>query len=92
MTLLCALPSASEVSLPEPPKLRDRSENAAPEISRVLVADVRALVSAARHRAAQAVNAELVLPYLLFVGGRCAFKQSDDFEEALFNFGGRCEG
>ena len=28
----------------------------------------------------------------LFVGRRCAFKQSDDFEEALFNFGGRCEG
>lgn len=28
----------------------------------------------------------------LFVGRRCAFKQSDDFEEALFNFCGRCEG
>jgi hypothetical protein len=27
----------------------------------------------------------------LFVGRRCAFKQSDDFEEALFNFGRRCE-
>ena len=28
----------------------------------------------------------------LFVGRRCTFKQSDDFEEALFIFGGRCEG
>lgn len=28
----------------------------------------------------------------LFVGRRCTFQQSDDFEEALFIFGGRCEG
>jgi DUF1016 N-terminal domain len=63
MALLCAQPSASEVSLPEPPEVPDPSESAAAEISSALVADVRALVNAARHRAAQAVNAELVLLY-----------------------------
>jgi hypothetical protein len=63
MALLCAQPNANEVSLPEPPKLPDPSENAAAEISSALVADVRALVNAARHRAAQAINAELVLLY-----------------------------
>ena len=61
--MLCALPSASEVSRPDPPKLREPSGNAAAEISRVLVADVRSLIAAARHRAAQAVNTELVLLY-----------------------------
>ena len=63
MALLCAQPSASEVSLSEPPKLPDPSENAAAPISSALVADVRALVNAARHRAAEAINAELVLLY-----------------------------
>jgi hypothetical protein len=63
MALLCAQPSASEVSLLEPPKVPDPSESAAAEISSALVADVRALVNAARHRAAQAINAELVLLY-----------------------------
>jgi hypothetical protein len=63
MALLCAQPNASEVSLPEPPKLPDPSENAAAEISSALVADVRALVNAARHRAAQAINTKLVLLY-----------------------------
>ena len=58
-----AQPSASEVNLPEPPKLPDPSENAADEISSALVADVRALVNAAHHRAARAINAELVLLY-----------------------------
>jgi hypothetical protein len=47
MALLCAQPSASEVSLLEPPKVPDPSENAAAEISSALVADVRALVNAA---------------------------------------------
>lgn len=51
------------MSLPEPPKLSDPSENAAAEISSALIADVRALVNAARHRVAQAINAELVLLY-----------------------------
>ena len=60
MALLYAQPSASEVSLPEPPKLPDPRENAAAEISSALVADVRALVNAARHRAVLANNAELV--------------------------------
>jgi hypothetical protein len=63
MALLCAQPSSSEVNLPEPPKLPDPSENAAAGISSALVTDVRALVNAARHRAAQAINAELVLLY-----------------------------
>ncbi len=61
--LLCAQPNAGEVNLPEPSKLPDPSENAAAEISSALVADVRALVNAARHRGAQAINAELVLLY-----------------------------
>ena len=47
----------SHLSSPDP------SENATAEISSTLVADVRALVNAARHRAAQAINAELVLLY-----------------------------
>jgi predicted nuclease of restriction endonuclease-like (RecB) superfamily len=63
MALLCALPSASEVGLSDPPKLREPNGNVAAEISSVLVADVRALINAARYRAAQAVNTELVLLY-----------------------------
>lgn len=63
MALLCALPSASEVGLSDPPNLREPNGNVAAEISSVLVADVRALINAARHRAAQAVNTELVLLY-----------------------------
>ena len=63
MALFCALPSASEVGLSDPPKLREPNGNVAAEISSVLVADVRALINAARYRAAQAVNTDLVLLY-----------------------------